>query len=46
MTIKDKLPAASKAALKAAIIAFIGALGFQGFAPDALGQILSLIGLK
>lgn len=46
MGIKEKLPQAGKAALKAAIIAFVGALGFQGFAPDLLAQILGLLGLN
>lgn len=46
MAIKEKLLPAGKAALKAAIIAFVGALGFGGFAPDTLSQVLSLLGLK
>ena len=43
---KEKVIAALKAGAKAFVVAFLGALGFAGFAPQTLDLVLGLLGLR
>ena len=46
MPTKEKLLAALKAAARAFVVAFVGALGFGALAPGLIESLLKIVGLN